>query len=261
MSEVTDNGQEKVDETTTEAMPTSDQPTEQEEQIDDLPEDVSERTRLQFEKLKAANKELAERLALQEQPKPQFSSVLDELYPKSQAPVAPSQDQAKDYVQGLVDKEGYIDPDQLNKTLQDSDERAKRAELEAKAARERVEKFEETQTVNKVHGLYPQLDPYHKDFDPLFYDYVKKDMIGQLMEGKQDYLAAAKSADSFFKKAQARQAKEAETQKVISQREQAAATTGTAKPISNTGEYERQQVGIRQGDSLSIGQRLIDSGY
>lgn len=263
MSEDTMNGQKEVDETTTEAVPTSEKPAEQTEQTDDLPEDVSERTRLQFEKLKAQKRAVEEENALlkqsQTKAQPQYSSVLDELNPQTPAVGNLKPDQVADITQSLMDKEGYIDPDLLNKTLRDAEERAKRAEAKAEEASKRIEKFEETQIVSKVHAQFPQLDPHSPSFDPRFWELTKNEMIGQLMQGKQDYAAAAKKVSGFLNQEKVKETKVEEKQKVISQREQAAATTGAVKP--NSGEYERLVDGSRAGDSLSIGQRLAANGY
>jgi hypothetical protein len=230
---------------------------------------VSDRTAQEFEKLKAHNKELAEKLALMEQnnqPKPQFSSVLDELNPSLPLPENLSQDQVNKIAQSLEDKDGYIDTDLLNETIQEASSKARKAEERAQRAEDRVAKFEETQIVKTVHEAFPQLDPYNQaQFDSRFYEMVKNEMIGQLMQGKQDYMAAAKKVNSLLAQSETKQQEQVaqveEKQKVISQREQATASTPVAKAVPQQGSYEDQVAGTRKGDALSIGQRLQSSGY
>jgi hypothetical protein len=246
-------------------MPTHEQPTESQPQ---LPEDASERTRQEFEKLKAKNKELADKLAQKEQVaqiQPEYNSVLDELNPRLDGPSNLMPGQVEDITKSLTDKDGYIDADLLNKTLQEANERAKQAEEKAKRAEERMERFEETQEVQRTHSAFPQLDPYNPNFDRRFYELTKNEVIGQMMQGKKDYMAAAKRVAEYLqaddKKAAQQVAQVQEKQKVISQREMANATTGTAKAPIHDDEYESLVSGTRTGDSLSIGQRLKANGF
>ncbi len=265
MSQDTTNGQELAEGQTAEPMPSSVQPAEANE---GLPEDVSDRTKQEFEKLKLHNKELAEKLAALEQPpvtpQPQFTSVLDELNPSSNQFGSLTPAQVEEVTNEIQDKDGFVDMDLLNKTLREANRRAQLAEEKARKAEERIEKFEETQTTRVVHEKYPQLDPHSPNFDARFYEFVKNDLIGQMMKGQKDYMASAKKAEQFFaqqnQQKEQQQAQVEENQKVISQREQASVTTGGAKAPQQA-QYEELVKGTLTGDNLSIGQRLQASGH
>lgn len=265
MSQDTQEGQIPAEGQTAEPMPSSEKPAEQNPV---LPEDASERTKAEFEKLIAKNKELAEKVAALEQPvptpQPQFSSVLDELTPRSNDFGNLTPAQVEETTKNLTDENGFVDMDLLNKTLREADERARLAEKKAKEAEERIEKFEETQITREVHGKYPQLDPYNPNFDSRFYEFVKNDLIGQMMQGKKDYMAAAQKAEQFFANQSQQEKQKAaqveENKRVISQREQASVTTGSAKAPQQE-EYESLVKGTVAGDNLSIGQRLIANGH
>lgn len=258
----TNNGQD-VTEETVEDLSALDQPAENVE--GELPESVKEQTKEQFEKLKAHNKELSEKLSkLEAERQPQYQSVLDELPAQSQAFQNLSTTQVEDIASGLVDRDGYIDQDLLNKTLREANAKAKRAEDRAMLAEQRIEKFEETQIVRDVHSKHPTLDPYNQNFDRNFYDAVKKEIQGQLQRGYQDFKAAADKVAAELKArsvdSQAQQkAKEEEQKKVLAQRE-LANPAGSRKGFQ-PGQYEDLEEGTRKGDTLSIGQLLQANGY
>jgi DNA-directed RNA polymerase specialized sigma54-like protein len=162
------NGQEEVVETQVEEKPqeevtASDKPTEE-----GLPEDVSERTRTEFEKLKAHNKELSEKLKSLE-PKPQ--SVFDSLRPQTpQAFGNLTPQQVGDISQKYTDGEGYLDENALSQALRDANERARRAEVAAQQTRDEFRQFEEKEQVRKTHSKFPQLDSNSDQFDPRFWE-------------------------------------------------------------------------------------------
>lgn len=244
-------------------MSPTEQPAEQVEAS--LPESAKEETKEQFEKLLEHNRQMAQRLEkLEKQQQPQFNSVLDEVNPPSQALKNLSTTQVADITAGLVDENGYIDQDLLNKTLLKAQKEAQEAKDRAMLAEQRIEKFEETQIVRDVHSKHPQLDPYNSQFNPDFYEAVKQETLRQLKRGYQDFAAAADKVNSEFRaKAQEAQraqvAKQEEQKKVISQREQAGVTT--SRGFTPSASYEDLETGTRKGDALSIGQRLQRSGY
>lgn len=245
-------------------MPTTEQPTEQ--VIGQLPDSAKEETKEQFEKLKEHNKQLSEKLAaLEAQQQPKFNSVLDEMPVQSQVFNNLSTAQVEDITKGLVDENGYIDQDLLDRTLKNANERAQRAEDRAMLAEQRIEKFEETQIVRDVHAKHPTLDPYNPNFNREFYDKVKNEVSSQLKRGYQDFQAAADKVAAELKaqsiaQAQSQQQKQEEQQKVISQREQAS-TVSTSKGSPTQSQYEDLEEGTRKGDTLSIGQLLQANGY
>lgn len=238
-------------------MPTSDKPAEQVEGT--LPDSASERTKQEFEKLKAHNKELSEKLSqLETSKQPTNVSVLDEL-----RPTAPAVDQlpapVTETVSNFVDGEGYVDMTAVERKFTQLDEKTRRAEEEARIARERVERFEETEQIRKTHESFPQLDPYNKDtFDPRFYELVKNELIGQMMQGKQDLMGAAKKVSELYS---APTPKADESQEVIAQREQASTVAGASRQTSVPEGFDSLEQGVQKGDSQSIGQMLKANGF
>lgn len=174
-----------------EEQPTS-MPEENENSTEgDLPEETSERTREQFEKLKARNAQLAEKVRQLETT--DRKSVLDALRP-SQTPQTPDLSQAevdKIYDQA-IDEEGSVDPAALKKLLKEANDRAKQAEAIAKQASEQARNYSINDQVTKVHEKFPQLDPNNvQDFNEDFYRLVQNELLGQMYAGKQENFMSA----------------------------------------------------------------------
>jgi len=250
-------GQDNVVEENLEEVTASETPAE-------LPEDASERTKEQFEKLKQHNKELAEELerTKNSQPKEPALSVLDSLRPQRGSN---SVAQTQPNYGNLVDENGYVDAALLEKRQRDAEDRAFKAENEAREARERIERLEETQESKKVHESFPWLEPGNPKYDPKFFNAVRNEMIGQFVEGKSDFMAAAKKVQSeiydpkqYEKNTTEEAKKEAiENFKHETAKEQAQ-MTGSARPSSNNSELVN---GTRKGDADAIFARLQASGY
>lgn len=189
-----ENGQLPVEETTT-PMPSENKPDSE----DSLPEEVSDRTKEQFEKLKETNKELARKLELlekvniTEEPK---LSALERLKNPSQKVVTPTLPvETPEEDEQLIDENGYIDEARLKKGLDDSKRKAKEAEEKARKAQEqadaamrRIEEYEIGSEKKRVHSDFPEIDPYSEKFNPKLYDQVSKDMLWNLVNvGKEDF--------------------------------------------------------------------------
>jgi len=243
-------------------MPSAEQPAEgaQEPQ---LPDGVKERTAQEFEKLKATNKQMADELAALKGSNPSRTSVLDdlrpnpELVPQATYPMAGYQQPAQ---QPFVDEGGYVDAAVLNSTLSKAQKEAQEARRIAQQTQEQIQRFQESQVVQAVHSEFPELDPNNSDqFDPAFYDFVKNEMIGQMMKGKEDLRAAALKAKQVLgqKAATPTQPREG----TISSREQASAPTGTSHgtppPVNDQQSLVR---GTYKGDKDAIYKRLQASG-
>lgn len=189
----TPTGQEVVEETNVEENPQVDMPATDKPAEEGLPEDVSERTKSEFEKLKAHNKELSEKLKSLE-PKPQ--SVFDSLRPQVPQNFGNlTTQQVSDISQSFVDNEGYLDQNALSKALKDANDRASRAEAAAQQSRDAIRLFEEREQMRVTHSKFPQLDVNSDKFDPRFYEITRNEMVGQMMRGEQDYLKAAEKAN------------------------------------------------------------------
>lgn len=247
------------------AIPTENKPTAPQTQESDpiLPDGVSERTSQEFDKLKAHNKELKDKLAQYEQPK-QRGSVLDELRPQQQFSDL-SQTQVDDIAQNFVDENGYVDVAALTKTLKEANDEAKRARVEAQQARELVMRYEETDQMKRAHQMFPELDPGSQSFDERFYELVKNELIGQMMRGEKDVVKAAQKTKDLYtsKPTDDTKAKEEavnEYKRKVTQREQATDQAG-GRGQSDLVDHDELVRRTRKGDRDALNQRLKASGY
>lgn len=214
-----------------------------EEQQEGLPEDASERTKREFEKLKKHNEELALKLAAKESQTPR-PSLLDQFVPQAQVPEMPPmpqvatslpQAQAQEIVQQLWDEEGTIDGNELQRRLQlaeQAERKAQEAQQKANQALERIARYEVEGQKKLLHDKYPELNPSSDSFDEEAYDLVQGELLKQLWaSGQQDALAAADKLSKFWKTPKVTQ-----EQKETLQARQAVQTSATGK--ASTGAYD-----------------------
>ena len=172
-------------------------------------EEEKDRTTEQFEKLTESNKELKEE-------RDKYKNVLDSLQPEQQqptqgyekpvsrAPLAKNFDNLKqndidEVFKSMVDDNGYLDGNKLFGVLKKLDARTTRAEETAERVRIQAEKEkiarkqqQKSDKMQIVHDKYPRLNPENIEiFDPQFYELVRNDLIGQMMDGKEDPMVAA----------------------------------------------------------------------
>lgn len=225
-----------------------------------LPQDASERTKQEFEKLKAKNKELAEKLAQREQE--ETNALLDSLTKPVQQEIVNSnlpQNQVENIVQNLTDENGYIDEALLKKTLQESSQTANNAVQAARLAQEsarkaedRINKYEQDENTKKAYNQFPQADPDNDNFDPRFIELVKNEMIGQAMNRiKPNFYEACKKWSTFTTPVQAKPEQ-------VAAKEQINAGGTNTKPSFN---HDSLVEGTRRGDHDSIAARLAASGF
>lgn len=231
-----------------------------EQKPEELPQDASERTRQEFEKLKARNKELAEKLAQRE--REEANSLLDSLTKPTQQIVENSnlpQSQVENIVQNLTDENGYIDEVLLKKTLQESSQTANQAvqaarlaQESARKAEERINKYEQDENTKKAYTEFPQADPDNENFDPKFIELVKNEMIGQAMNRiKPNFYEACRKWSAF-------------TQPAPKNVEQVAVKEQINAGGSNTKQSQSRDSmveGTLKGDYKSIAARLAASGF
>lgn len=204
---------------------------QQEEKQDS--ENDKDRTSEQFEKLTKSNKELKKE-------RDKYKNVLESLTPEKprstpqqryQAPTnrAPSASQFQNLSQqdidsqfkAMVDEDGYLDGNRLKDILVGLDQRAKKAELKAERVaiqaqkeREARQQAQKSEKMRLVHQQYPQLDPESDQFDEDYYDAVRNELIGQMMEGREDPMEAAKKWHGrFYKDSQEKEQQEMPTKK------------------------------------------------
>ena len=169
-----------------------------------LPEDSSQRTKEQFEKLKTylskekqEKEELKKQLSSKDEPKRESASIFDELrpnpVPENQAPYNPQQavptpylnpSQTQNLVQQFVDNDGNVDLNALNKALSDANRMAYEANQRSMAVEQRNAQVRQDDEVREAHSKFPEVDPNSKTFDKNFYEMVRDRMVRNLWEGK-----------------------------------------------------------------------------
>ena len=240
-----------------------------------LPEEVKERTREEFEKLKAKNKELAEKLTAYEGPRQKKRSALDVFAPQEvQLPIPQPQVPIKseeDIKPVVPDENGYIDINVLNQTISQMNERNRRIEEQAnfannsaRKAEDRISKYEHTDKTLKTYEKHPYLDPNRTDiFNEKFSELTKLEIIRQMTEeGVSDYLRAADKVKSeyFDPTKQPQTPVDSKQVENATKRDQINAISGVSK-----GEKEPEQEYLvsesRRGSRDAVYQRLKKSGY
>lgn len=260
------NGQEEilddvqVEESQGEEMPeevsTSEEPTE----VGELPDDARDRTKREFEKLKAHNAELKRQL----DQKQAIPSVLDYLTPQL-PPVPQYMPQYQPYVPPvvpqpepqLVDDQGYVNTDVLRQELElakqairDAEE-AKRSAIEAQS---RISRFEQDNETKRVYQAYPELDPMSDVFNQDAYNLVKNELTSQIVNsGNRDAMRAAENMSKYFRK------QAPANPQVLEQRRQVSVpgTTTQRQPTTDFEDLKRRS----RNDPNAMLERLEASGY
>jgi len=279
-SEAPEENQEelKVEQTVEEEQPQEqpqEQPVEKQTEEPKLPDDVKQRTKQEFDKLKQSNKELKETVK-------KYTDVLSSLKPQEAAPPnqftssfepiltnqPPSaypgltQQQIKDTFENLVDSEGYVDVNLLKEELEKQRRRAEYAEQKAKEAEEAAKKavktvddFQRTQKMREVHAKYPQIDPDSPQFSETMWEAVRNEIIGQWVTiGTEDVEAAAKKwYDILYPMAKDKEAdKKAQINAIPTQ------------PMSTSSTFEDYQALVeatRKNKKGALAERIKRAGY
>lgn len=234
------------------------------EETQDLPEDTSERTREQFNKLKESNQQLKQRLdQLESQGKKDLDNVYESLRPKGDTGNVNDQDKV-DYLESLV-KDGYVDEHVLKDTLKELKKEASEAQQRARRAEARAQEIEENSQVREANKLYPQLDPKSKSFDPQFYRLVRNELVGQMIEGKKDLLAAAQSVSSVYKpnveEAEKKEAKQQDFEKKEEQIQSQDVSSGARGERFSNAEADELVRATMRNEKGALAERLKRSGY
>lgn len=263
MPEELDGQENIVEEKPQDEVTASDKPAETEEKESELPDEASQRTKEQFEKLKQSNKEMSERIRqMEEQSNRPQGSVLDSLTPQQQTELnkmsQADPQAAEDLLGSIVDANGYVDVALLKKTLSETTKAAQEAKQQASQAINSLRQYTETEQVANAHKMYPEMDPNSDKFDPKFYELVKNELVGQLMQGKRDVVAAAKKMSDLYKPNVEAKQQEAKKQEVAEKKERqvrqiGSTGTGSRKPSSyDSMEYDDLMEAARHGKKGSI---------
>lgn len=236
----------------------------------ELPDDAKERTKIEFEKLKEHNRQLAEEVERLKKP---TESALESLQPQVEAGMANApnltQKQVEETIKGLVDENGYLDQALLESTLQKANREVAEAKAEAQKARQtaqqavnRVSEFEITREARIAHKKYPSVDPNSKEFDPNFYKKVKNELLGAMYEGRALRFvdACAEVASTYTKTAQQAKVEAVEEYKKNVATKSSLNVSGNSRPDVSKSNDELIE-GTRRGDAESIFARLKKSNY
>ena len=241
-----------TEEPTTEPVPSS----EPAEAVDatveaDLPEDASERTREQFNKLKEANKALKEKLAKQAEVEPIFESMR----PKTSGGLTQSQiDQVTD-----TDADGnkYLNEDKLNTLLTDATQKAERASAQ-------VNQFIEEQQSREAFTAIPQLNPKGDNFDPELHRATRAYILDSMMNpqdyhGKQlSYREAGEIAAKATKAELAKVEQEANAQQTAKEQSSLGATGRSDRRETVNSSEEELRNRVRNGDEDALAALMGD---
>lgn len=243
------------------AIPATEEPAE-------LPEETTERTKREFEKLKKHNRQLAEENEKLKTSSPPQQSALESLHPQASVADTPnlSPKQVDDIVKDLVDENGYLDQALLENTLRKANQQvaeakavAEQARQEASQARSQVSKFEETREVRIAHKKFPSVDPNSKKYDPSFFKLVKNELLGAMYEGRPlTFVDACREVNRVYKPKVVGQDVKAdaveEYKKSVAQKS-VLNETGSSKPQLRASKEDLVE-GTRRGDAESIYARL-----
>lgn len=247
------------------------QPAETDGGFGDLPEGVSERTKAEFEKLKASNKALSDKLSALERTQ-QSESVFD--YLSNQVPSnrqAPqvdasqyshlNQGQVAHVAQQFVDQYGNVDINRLNQALADANIKAEQAQRRASATEERLLKAEQSRQEREAYGKHSWLNPRSPDFDRRGWELTRDKVLSEMISGRERPLVDIADEISSLYKPQA--VAEADKQKAVedyqktqtAKAQQAPASRGVSQTASAS---ERQDLRSRTmaGDVSALEERL-----
>jgi len=271
-------GEEVIEDNQPEPVPSSEQkqteevqPTEDAtEDVEQLPEDASDRTKKNFDKIREENRKLKEQLA------EYGSSVFDSFRPQQGADQPQvdtnaygnlNQQQVDSITSRFVDDEGNVDINGLNQELSTSNQRAAKAEERAARVEDRLERFEESQQVREAHAVHPWLDPKSPNFDSVQFELVR-DRILRVKYYEGQPISLLEAADQVAK-AQGgtspvnldKISEEAVTKYKQSQekRQQGPIETGRGEPRQTTDLSELRER-TRQGDDNALTERMRGIG-
>lgn len=220
-----------------------------------LPEDASERTQEQFEKLKTQNKRLKEEL----EKKKQTESVFESMRPKPQPALEPMGVQQQSLPEYIDPDTGYIDVPKFNQAL--SQTRA-----EAQQARQQVRQYIEDQQEREAYTAHPELNPQGESFNEKLYRDTKAHLLSSMIYPKEyggKSLTLREAADlakgeagEAIAEAEKRGAKEAV--EGLSPKEQASleATGRSDRRTQASATLDELRIRTRYGDRGAVAERL-----
>lgn len=175
-------------------LPTGEQQTAEvepeRETSEGLPEEASERTKREFDKLTGSNKELADQLKEERVRREYYESLFN-----SMKQDVPAEQPIVDPETGLLSEQVLTD---IQKKAQEASQRAERAE-------KAIQEIERTQENRAVYGAFPELDPdgksFNKDLHVLTSSLALRSMVSpEDFGGKQlSFMEAAQKAKEMLR--------------------------------------------------------------
>lgn len=244
-------------------------PAVEQKQADDsgkLPEEVSSRTKSEFEKLRAHNKQLSEKLSKFESQ--EIGDVFSSIYGQNtqtqqqQFPNLP-QGRQQEIAQSFVDANGYVDVEAISRALKEANEKASRAEADAKYTKESVRRKDEKQQVSEAHEKYPWLNPEnHDQFDPQGFELVRDRVLRNMVDGREQTLAQVASEITKFYKPSVNtesvkeQAVTEYKEKQTAKAQASAVQTGKGQPREDVVRLDELRKRTQLGDQSALDERL-----
>ena len=248
---------------TAEATPSVETPTPPVEQtVEPVIESPTEEVALDNSKNPERTKEYIESLkqkieTLESSKQEPLPSALESLKPQPTTEVVATEGETKD---GYMDNEGYIDNVKLNQALSAAKQEAEEAKRVAAQNKQNFAKFEETQQTKAVHSKYPQLDPKSDTFDKRFYDLVKNDLVGQMMNGERDFMQAADKMNSLLTPVKEQVEREEKAEVTQEQKRQINSTPSRA-PKQTTATHAELVQGTLKNKPGALAARMAAAGY
>lgn len=227
---------------------------EQEPQVEEsLPEDATERTRKEFEKLKESNRKLKEE-------NERLLGGQDDL--TDYIPSHLTSRQREEIQTDFVDQDGYVDVNTLNRALKEANDRARRAEEMALMQ----EKERQDRMIQQAHEKHPYLNPKSENHDKEFYTLVRDRMVRYFSEGKERPLVeVADEIARFYKPSVTPEKVEAEKQQAVDDYKKSQTTRATVnttpsqqrEPVTNLDDLRAK---TRAGDQTALWERMKRAG-
>lgn len=253
-------------------MPSAEQNAEVTDQ-DELPEDSSERTRNEFEKLKKANAELARKLEEKERKEKYGNSVYD--FGNTQKEDAQldlskfqnlTQQQVDNVAQDFVDADGNVDIAGLNSALRTANQRAENAENSVKQVVQSIQQNEQQRQLEEAYKEADWLDPQSDAFDETRYNLVRDRLTRYYGSGQKPRLlnVVREVEEDLSKFSNPTVTKEQQTQAVKDYKEKQTAKaqassvgqTGNRQEPTSSAKYEDLVERTRRGDKTAMRERL-----
>ena len=185
-----------------------------------------------------------------------------------------SQQQVDTITQQFVASDGTVDIQGLNHALVTANQRALAAErqaqlaaIQARQARENIERFEEDQQVREAHAEVPEIDPSSKHFDQDLFELVRDRLLKNMWDGKKERLVDVAKAIKKFKVTTAPVNVEKAKEEAVTQYKQAQAARDQMPLESGVGQqrtmsFEDARKVTRRGglDNPALDERMRRAG-